>query len=409
MASAAFRLFIPLLAAALLFCGTALAQETGVVDGAERTVSVGYVALEKDSRYRDGNAYAGIVLRTEGRPFPGAEVGLADARSIGRLLGIDFELVKAQGSSAEELAATVGDWVRERDVHFVLADLPAEALLALSDRLADLPVTIFNVSASDDELRGAACRGNVLHVYPSRAMLTDALVQHLVAKKWPRILVLEGDRPAEVAIVEALRRSAAKFGAEIVDVRPFSLTNDPRQRAESNVALVTAEADYDVVFVADSSNEFGRYVPYEVSLPRPVVGSAGLSPVAWHWSWHRHGAPQLQHRFEEIAAPRRMNGAAWAAWAAMKAITQAALRAGEPGYEAMRSFLLSERLNLDGAKGNPMSFRSWNNQLRQPILLATPNAVVARAPLREFLHQTNVLDTLGTDAPETECRLSEAP
>jgi ABC transporter substrate binding protein (PQQ-dependent alcohol dehydrogenase system) len=52
-----------------------------------------------------------------------------------------------------------------------------------------------------------------------------------------------------------------------------------------------------------------------------------------------------------------------------------------------------------------MSVRSWDQQVRQPILLAGGNAVIARAPLEGFLHQTNDLDTLGYDAPETECRL----
>ena len=40
-----------------------------------------------------------------------------------------------------------------------------------------------------------------------------------------------------------------------------------------------------------------------------------------------------------------------------------------------------------------------------PIMLATPLAVIATAPVDGFLHQTNTLDTLGDDAPETPCRL----
>ena len=55
-------------------------------------------------------------------------------------------------------------------------------------------------------------------------------------------------------------------------------------------------------------------------------------------------------------------------------------------------------------KAPPGSFRRWNRQLRQPILLHTHNAVIERAPLPQFLHATNHLDTLGLDQPDSDCR-----
>ena len=163
------------------------------------------------------------------------------------------------------------------------------------------------------------------------------------------------------------------------------------------------EGRYDVVYVADSSGEFGRYVPYQTSLPRPVVGSAGLVPTAWSWSWDRDAAVQLQHRYEKSDPQRSMNGADWAAWEAVKAITQATVRSKSTDFDPVKGFLLSNKLTLDTVKGNPGSFRAWDHQLRAPVLLSTADAVIARAPLPQFLHQTDVLDTLGVDAPETAC------
>ena len=49
--------------------------------------------------------------------------------------------------------------------------------------------------------------------------------------------------------------------------------------------------------------------------------------------------------------------------------------------------------------------RPWDQQLRQAVFLATPNAVIASAPVEGFLHRTNTLDTLGDDEPETPCKL----
>ncbi len=180
---------------------------------------------------------------------------------------------------------------------------------------------LFNVSAPDDSLRGANCMSNVIHTYPSEAMLSDALVQYLATKGWMQILVLQGPTPEDAALVTSLQHSAKKFGAKIVETRPFVLSADPHNRTQSNIVLMT-EGRYDVVYVADSSGEFGRYVPYQTSLPRPVVGSdAGLVPTAWSWSWDRDAAVQLQHRYQKSAPDRRMNGADWAAWEAVKAIT----------------------------------------------------------------------------------------
>lgn len=365
-------------------------------------VAIGYVELEDDPRYQHNSAYTGIEFRTLGRPYPGARLGVDDAQMIGRVIGVEFSLEKKRGESVAELVDAVRQW-KDSGVGFILADLPANALRKLAAAVTDWPVLLLNVSSPDDGLRGEYCQSNLAHTYPSHGMLTDALAQYLASQRWKNILVLKGELPSDTALAQSLTDSAKKFGVSIVDQRAFTLSKNPRDRGRNNIALLTADADYDVVFVADHSGEFDRYVPYQTRLPRPVIGTAGLTATAWHWSWYRHGAPQLQHRFEALASPRRMNGTSWAAWAAVKAITQAALRAETRNFAAMRQFMLGEAFNLDGAKGNPSSFRAWDQQLRQPILLATADATIARAPLAEFLHQDERLDTLGTDRLESQC------
>jgi ABC transporter substrate binding protein (PQQ-dependent alcohol dehydrogenase system) len=367
-------------------------------------VKLGYVELANDPRYANRGEHSGIVFTDLGRPYQGSQVALEDARAVGRVIRVEFSMEKATATSEDELLQRVTQWVSDDGIHFVLADLPAAALKRLATGLADRPVILFNISAPDDSLRGADCANNVLHTYPSEAMLSDALMQYLVAKGWLQILVLQGPAPEDAAMVAALQHSAKKFRAKIVETKPFLLTNDPRNREETNIVLMTGDVGYDVVYVADSSGEFGRYVPYKTKLPRPVVGSAGLVPTAWSWSWDRDAAVQLQHRFEKVAPPRRMNGADWAAWEAVKAVTQAVLRTRSTDFDTVKAFLLGDNLALDTVKGNPGSFRAWDHQLRMPLLLSTADAVIARPPLPEFLHQTNVLDTLGIDAPETTCR-----
>ena len=369
-----------------------------------KSMTIGYVELADDPRYANRGVISGIAFPDLGRPYPGSEIALQDAQAIGRVLKVAFSVERWTGKSVDELAQQVSTAVANADVHFVLADLPADALKDLAHRLANRPVLLFNVSAPDDSLRGADCAANVVHTYPSDAMLADALMQYLASRDWLQILVLQGPSAEDAAMVAAVQRSARKFHARIVETRRFLLTNDPRNREQSNIVLMTSGTRYDVVYVADSGRELARYVPFQTGLPRPVVGSAGLMPTAWSWSWDRDAAVQLQHRYDKLAPPRRMNGADWAAWEAVKAITQAVIRTQSTGFDAVKAFLLSDKLNLDTVKGNPGSFRAWDHQLRAPVLLGTAEAVIDRAPLPQFLHQTNVLDTLGIDAPETACR-----
>ncbi|NNF76588.1 MAG: branched-chain amino acid ABC transporter substrate-binding protein, partial [Rhizobiales bacterium] len=61
---------------------------------------------------------------------------------------------------------------------------------------------------------------------------------------------------------------------------------------------------------------------------------------------------------------------------------------------------------LAGFKGLPLTFRKWNWQLRQPILLIQPQALVSVSPQEGFLHEVSVLDTLGEDRRETGCKLN---
>ena len=233
-------------------------------------------------------------------------------------------------------------------------------------------------------------------------MLADAMAQFLAARGWGRVLLLAGSDPASLADADAFEAAAGKFGLEIADRRPFELTNDPRRRELSNVSLLTGGVDYDVVYVADAAGEFARFVPYATYSPRPVVGSAGLRALAWHWSLERSGAPQLNQRFARQDAGD-MTPADWAAWAAVRSVVEAVTGSGSTDLPVLRAQLASPDFALDLYKGLPGSFRPWDGQLRQQIVLTDGDATVAVAPLPQFLHETNVLDTLGADRLDSAC------
>jgi hypothetical protein len=173
------------------------------------------------------------------------------------------------------------------------------------------------------------------------------------------VLILEGEQDADRVMSTAFQDSARKFGLEVVDVRPFVLSNDPRVRDETNIPLLTGDADYDVVFLADTLGEFGRYVPYHTYDPRPVVGSEGLVASAWHWTWERQ--PQLNQRFDRIAE-RPMTDTDYAAWAAVRSAVEAMVRTESREIPVLRAYLTDD------------AFRHLQGRARQLPPLGQPAA-----------------------------------
>ncbi|MFP5400799.1 MAG: ABC transporter substrate-binding protein [Gammaproteobacteria bacterium] len=371
--------------------------------GAAEVIRFGYLELNKDARYDERKAFYRTLSRPFGPPFAGAEVALREARFVGQALGVSFDLVRARGADAAALVAEL-DKLHAEGVRYFLIDAPGKVVAEVAAATRGRELLLFNVSAADDALRQAQCQPHLYHTLPNHGMQTDALAQFLVAKKWRNVLLLQGPLDDDKLIAAAFENSARRLGLKIVAKKDFLLSNDPRQREFGNVGLLTAGGDYDVVFVADSDGEFARSVPYDTVRPRPVVGAEGLVAEAWHWAWPRHGAPQLTGRFEK-QAKRHMGSADWAAWIAVKAVVEAVVRTENAPFARLVAYLGGEEITIDGFKGNRLFFRDWDRQLRQPILIATHNAVIERAPIQGFLHQTNNMDTLGFDRRDSQCKL----
>jgi ABC transporter substrate binding protein (PQQ-dependent alcohol dehydrogenase system) len=372
---------------------------------AEAAFSFTYLQRADDPYYVPHRGYTGLSLRDRERPVAGARLAVRDSRVTGRALGIKFDLDEVTLGAGDD-AVEVMETLAGRGNSVFLLDLPVDEVTTIASAIAGREILAFNVRHDDDRLREEGCTPNLFHTLPSKSMLMDALAQFLVSRNWREVLILEGQGDADLAISRAFQRSARKFRVEVSARRPFVLGNDPRLRDRNNITLLTAGADYDVVFVADAEGDFGRYVPYSSQSPRPVVGSEGLVAGAWHWTSERYGAPQLGQRFDRIAE-RHMQDMDFAAWAAVRSVVEAIARTGRTDHATVRAFLTSPDFSLDAYKGLPASFRAWDKQLRQPILLHTHNAVVARAPMDGFLHQHNNLDTLGVDRRESACAKSD--
>jgi ABC transporter substrate binding protein (PQQ-dependent alcohol dehydrogenase system) len=222
-----------------------------------------------------------------------------------------------------------------------------------------------------------------------------------MARRWTRVLLLAGPSADDATRSATVQAAIKRYGLTLAAIRPFKLSADPRERDLANPLLLTGGGlSYDAVWVVDSDGEFARTLPYRTALPRPVVGDAGLGALAWHSQFERFGAPQVVRRFARTHG-RPMTGHDWASWMAGRALVAAAVAAPNGPLAAWSRALAAAE--LDGSKGVAMSFRDWDGQLRQPLLLSDGHGVVAQAPADGVLHPKNVLDTLGADAPEKLC------
>jgi ABC transporter substrate binding protein (PQQ-dependent alcohol dehydrogenase system) len=345
-------------------------------------------------RTRLERAYLGHV---GGPASDGLQLALDDGRFELDAAGSAVSL-SSQTAGTLEAARAAALAAEKGGANVLLTDLPADWTLAVADAVK-LPV--LNIGEAADRLREQDCRAGLFHLIPSERMRSDALAQTLVSRKWNKLLLLLGGSAQDRQRAATAQASIKRYGLQVVASKPYKLSADPRERDLANPLLLTAGANYDAVWVVDSDGEFARSLPYRTVLPRPVVGDAGLVALAWHAQFERFGAPQVSRRFAK-AYKRAMTDHDWAAWIGGKALTAAAVAEPKGPHAAWARALA--RTPVDGSKGSSLSFRAWDGQLRQPMLLTDGQGVISQAPIEGLMHPSQVLDTLGADAPEKLCK-----
>ena len=368
--------------------------------------NIGYYDLEKDIRYDEWGVHP-VDIRSNTnqlykRPLAGAKLGLKDIKPFQRMAKVKFRLMEMRIKNIASAADEILNHIHKNNIRIVLLDFPAPELLNIVNKISNLNIAVINVSSKNNELRSFNCHKNLFHTIPSDRMLTDSLAQYLSDKKWRKVLILTGPLEIDKAKSASFIESAKQFGLKIIDNKSFLLGNDPRARDQNDLDFLTGSAKYDAVYISDTHKEFSYRVPFATHIPSAVIGSSGLTPRAWHWSYLRHGAPQVHGRFERMNK-RRMTEEDWAAWVGMRAIAEALVRFKNNENFSFQDAFVSEKFKLDGSKGPVLNFRKWNRQLRQPIMLSTDNWVTSIAPLESFVHRENNLDTIGIDSKTSKC------
>lgn len=328
----------------------------------------------------------------------GAALGLDDANALATLFGKRLRLEtttdRADGQAGRALA-------RAGALAVVGGAGPGggEALL----RVATDGTPALNVGAPDDHLRNEGCERRAFHVVPSVSMYVDALAQLLIEQRKLARWVVAGDgSPRGAEIEAAARRSVARRGGTVVD--------DP---AAADIVLLAVDDRAVEAAMARAIAEGRRPDRIagigEAGLRLPSERAAGLWALGWHHEVVRFSARELNGRFRRRwNAP--MTETSWAAWAALKLVGEAVVRAGAIDGAALVAFMESAP-PFDGHKGEALTFRRWDHQLRQPLYVAGPRkrediggppgplGVVADVGGKN-------LDALGMAMAESRCRFA---
>lgn len=369
-------------------------------------VKIGYLGR----RYQEPLPLSLVDKPIADNGIQGARSGIDYNRTTGNLLGHGYELVEAIVDEQDDIATKARELLAS-NVGLIVADLEPADLLVVANLPEAKGAVLLSVRSSTDSLRGKDCRTNLFHILPSWAMRADALAQYFLWKRWRRWFLIAGRSATDREYLAAFERAAKRFGAKIVEQRDYTFeagyrrTDDGHQQIQAQIPLLTQGApDHDVVIVVDTIEAFGEYMMWRTFEPRPVAGTHGLVAVAWHRSFEQYAAMQMQNRFERQSG-RTMTERDYSAWIAVRTVGEAVTRTGKNSPADVRRYLLSDKFEVAGFKGLGLTFRRWNHQLRQPVLLSGPRSLVSISPQPGFLHERHLTDTLGIDEPESACRL----
>ena len=341
----------------------------------------------------------------------GSRMGIKDNNTTGKFTNQKFELIE-KNIMPNESAKEIFEEFRKNNYNFFILDVSSEDLdkIISSDILGD--AILINVSLKNNDFRNQKCDKQLLHTAPSYMMVTDALMQFLKKKNLTKLFLIFVTNNRDKQFKDSLKISVKKFGLTITNEKKWDFTHDFRRTADLEFVKFTQGEKYEVLVLADegntfgdSGNSFGDYIPYRTWKPNIVVGGEVLKPTSWHHTHEQWGGNQMQSRFLKNFN-RFMTNIDFNSWVGIRVFGEAITKTKSLDPKTILDEILKENFKIAAYKGKPVSFRKWNRQLRQPILLVTPRALVSVSPQNGFLHPRTELDTLGIDEPDTKCKLN---
>lgn len=132
-------------------------------------------------------------------------------------------------------------------------------------------------------------------------------------------------------------------------------------------------------FHIEATDEMYANASHSPGHPAPRTATSARdadSVLLWGSTLERYGASQINDRYRDKYGTR-MDGSAWAGWAAVKFVAEAALRTRSTDPLKLVAYLEAPDTKFDGHKGWSLSFRRADHQLRQPLYVSTSTTSMA--------------------------------
>ena len=343
-----------------------------------------------------------VIEEPENLGLSGAQLAVVDSNKSSKFLNQNYSLITKISYDENELVQAFEEFVKNKN-SYVILNVEDELLKKIIANPISKDALLLNAGSQTTDLRRDYCNKNLLHTIASNAMLYDGLVQFLVKRNFKNIFLITGKDPKDIQISDDIKRAVKKFGAKIVKEKVWDNNTDIRRRATEEFPVFTQASDYDVIVVADYFGDFGESLYFNTWLPRPVAGTQGLTPVTWNKVIESNGAAQMQSRFESFAS-RWMQSKDFSNWVAVRTIINSIMKTKTADLKTNLDFIYSDNFDVAAYLGRKLSFRDYNGQLRMPISLVQPRALISTSPQEGFLHPTTDLDTLGIAPFEMKCK-----
>ena len=343
-----------------------------------------------------------VIEEPENLGLSGAQLAVVDSNKSSKFLNQNYTLITKISYDENELIQAFEEFVKNKN-SYVILNVEDELLKKIIANPISKDALLLNAGSQTTDLRRDYCNKNLLHTIASNAMLYDGLVQFLVKRNFKNIFLITGKNPKDIQISDDIKRAVKKFGANIVKEKVWDNNTDIRRKATEEFPVFTQASDYDVIVVADYFGDFGESLYFNTWLPRPVAGTQGLTPVTWNKVIESNGAAQMQSRFESFAS-RWMESKDFSNWVAVRTIINSIMKTKTVDLKTNLDFIYSDNFDVAAYLGRKLSFRDYNGQLRMPISLVQPRALISTSPQEGFLHPTTDLDTLGIAPFEMKCK-----
>lgn len=343
-----------------------------------------------------------VIEEPENLGLSGAQLAVVDSNKSSKFLNQNYSLITKISYDENELIQAFEEFIKNKN-SYVILNVEDELLKKIIVNPISKDALLLNAGSQTTDLRRDYCNKNLLHTIASNAMLYDGLVQFLVKRNFKNIFLITGKDPKDIQISDDIKRAVKKFGAKIVKEKVWDNNTDIRRRATEEFPVFTQASDYDVIVVADYFGDFGESLYFNTWLPRPVAGTQGLTPVTWNKVIESNGAAQMQSRFESFAS-RWMQSKDFSNWVAVRTIINSIMKTKTADLKTNLDFIYSDNFDVAAYLGRKLSFRDYNGQLRMPISLVQPRALISTSPQEGFLHPTTDLDTLGIAPFEMKCK-----